>query len=132
LRLDVSQAESAARLQAIQELGLRLDVSQAESAARLQAIQELGLKLDVSQANSAARLEAIQVLGERLRVSEANLVACLLAIERQKNEIKSQTGELEGLRNDLQLIKTSRSWRMTAPLRRLHGRFSAFFQKVGG
>jgi len=125
MKLDVSQTEYAARLEAIQDLALKLDASESNSAARLEAIHELGLKLDASEANSAARLEVIQVLSEKLQVSEGDRAVYLAVIEQQKNEI-------EQVRNNLELMKLSRSWRITAPLRWLHARFSKFIHKVDG
>jgi ADP-heptose:LPS heptosyltransferase len=131
MNLDASEANSAARLEAIQELGMNLDASEANSAARLEAIHKLGMNLDASEANSAARLEIIQVLSKKLQVSEGNRSTCLALIEQQKNEIKSLAEELEQLRNNLELMKLSRSWRITAPLRWIHNQWNNIFGKLG-
>ena len=144
-RLDACEADNAARLEAIEELGMKLDACEANNAARLEAIHDLGLKLDASEANSVARLEAIHDLGLKLDASEANSVARLeaiqtlsgklqtanAAIEQQKYEIKSRAEELEQVRNNLELMKLSRSWRITAPLRWLHNQWNIMFEKLG-
>jgi len=131
VKLDACEAGSAARLQAIQELGLKLDACRADSAARLKVIHELGIKLDASEANSAARLEVIQVLSEKLQVSEGDRATCLAVIEQQKNEIKSRAEELKQVRHNLELMKLSRSWRITAPLRWVHDKWNSIFEKHG-
>ena len=123
MKLDASQAVCETRLEAIHDLALKLDASESNSAERLEAIQKLGLKLDASEANSAARLEVIQVLSEKLQVSEGDRATCLALIEQQKNEI-------EQVRNNLELMKLSRSWRITAPLRWGHAKFLNLFHKV--
>jgi len=89
------------------------------------------MKLDASEANSAARLEVIQVLSEKLQVSEGDRAACLAVIDQQKNEIKSRAEELEQVQNNLELMKLSRSWRITAPLRWIHDRWKSFSRYFG-
>ena len=127
-----AERDRVERLEAIQDLALRLDAAESDRAARLEAIQELGFKLDASEANSAARLEVIQVLSEKLQVSEGERATCLAVIEQQKNEIKGQVEELEQVRNNLELMKLSRSWRITAPLRWFHKKLSCYTDKIGG
>lgn len=124
LKLDVSEANSVARLEVIHDLALRLDATEANSAARLEAIHDLGLRLDASEANSAARLEVIQVLGEKLQAANA-------VIEQQKHEIERRAEQLEQVRNSLELMKLSRSWRITAPLRWVHNQWNNIFEKLG-
>ena len=130
LRFDVSQAECMARLEVIRDLALKLDATEANSAARLEAIRDLALKLDATEANNAARLEIIQALSEKLQVSEGDRTTCLAVIEQQKNEIERRAEELRQVLNSLELMKQSRSWRITAPLRWGHAKLLSIFHKV--
>jgi len=50
-------------------------------------------------------------------VSEGDRAACLAVIEQ--------------VRNNLELMKLSRSWRITAPLRWLHNQWNNIFEKLG-
>jgi len=112
-KYDAAERDRAERLEVIQNLALRLDAAESDRAERLEVIQNLALRLDAAESDRAARLEVIQALSEKLQVSEGDRATCLAVIEQQKNEI-------EQVRNNLELMKLSKSWRITAPLRWLH------------
>ena len=122
-RLEQAEAMIETQLGMIREIQSKYDAAESDRAARLEAIQDLALRLDAAESDRAARLEVIQVLSEELQVSERVRAACLAVIEQQKNEI-------EQVRNNLELMKLSKSWRITAPLRWLHQRWHHFSGKV--
>ena len=68
--LHESEADRAARLEQIEELGKRLSESDKDREARLDQILELTLLLKESEVDRAARLEQIQKLTELLRESD--------------------------------------------------------------
>jgi len=130
--------------------------------AKLKVIErqagELEGRITELEADRAARLEVIYKLSEKLHASEADREARLKVIERQAKEFEEKMGEIEADRaarlkaihdlsrklqmrleitdrqqRELEAMKASRSWRFTAPLRRLHNQwrnFSRHFFKV--
>jgi glycosyltransferase involved in cell wall biosynthesis len=118
-QLAASEADRAARLEAIRHLQARLDesaaqqeligrlsadlaASEADRAARLEAIQHLQAQLAESEADCAAQVELTQRLQAQLAESEADRAARLDAILRQEAVIYK-------LRTDLSAAQ-SRLW----------------------
>ncbi len=96
------------------ELTAKLDRSELDCAARLEVINDLQKRYEESEADRAARLEVINDLQKRYEESEADRAEKL-------EEIKRQLEELDQLHSCLESIKSSRSWRMTAPFRKFLG-----------
>ncbi len=94
-----SEANSAARLEVIHDLGLKLDACQADSVARLKVIdlqvKEFGKKMAEVQADRAARLEVIHNLSERLQASEQDRAERLKVIDLQVKEFGKKMAEVE-------------------------------------
>ena len=118
-KYEESEADRNARLEVIQrqakEFAEKMRELEADRAARLEVINELQRKYEESEADRNARLQVIENLSTRLQASEAERTATLHLIEQQTND-------LEQVRQNLERMKSSLSWRMTAPFRWLLGR----------
>jgi hypothetical protein len=90
---DASEADRAARLNVIEELGERLEASEADRAARLKVIEELTERLEASEADRAARLKVIEELTERLEASEADRTARLKVIEQLGEKLEASEAD---------------------------------------
>jgi len=129
-KLQACEADREARLKVIErqakEFGEKIREIEADREARLKVIErqakEFGEKIGEIEADRAARLEAIHDLSRKLQVCEADLVAKLEIIDRQRHE-------LEQAHNILEAMKASRSWRLTAPLRKLHSQWNNLSRK---
>ncbi len=72
----------------------KYEQSEADSAARLEVINDLGKKYDQSEADSTARLEVINKLQKKYEQSEADRATRLEKIKRQEEEIKQMRNSL--------------------------------------
>ena len=86
--------ESGEDIDRMEELRSRLEVSEADRAARLAAVERLGRQLQASDADRAARLDRINELGKQLAESEADREARLHRIQ----ELERQLAENQTLR----------------------------------
>jgi 2-polyprenyl-3-methyl-5-hydroxy-6-metoxy-1,4-benzoquinol methylase len=102
------------------------------SGRMVQALLDLGRQIDVLEKNRskleadrAARLEVIErqarEFGEKMAEIEADRAARLEVINKQGQVI----GELEA---ELAKLRSSRSWRMTEPFRRMHHRWQSIIK----
>ena len=92
-QLSASEADRAARLDAISTLQGQLEASEADRKARLEVIHTQQKELDASQMDHAARLDAIQKLQSQLQASEADRAARLEVIQAQKKEMESSQAD---------------------------------------
>jgi hypothetical protein len=88
----------------------RLSACEQDRAARLREIERLGAALAEAESDRAARLREIERLGAALAEAESDRTAGLQEIERLVAALAEAERELHAMRS-------SRSWRLTAPLR---------------
>jgi hypothetical protein len=120
---------------------LKLEACEADRAARLEVIERQAAEMESER---AAGLEVLNNLTERLQASETDREARLAVIERQAREFAERVSELEadraarlevintqgqiigGLEEQIHELRSSRSWRMTAPFRWVHQKWLLF------
>jgi glycosyltransferase involved in cell wall biosynthesis len=91
--LEASELDRSARLAVIEQLGEQLKAKETESSERLEGIQELEEKLGTSEADHAARLKVIEQLGEKLEASEADRAARLKVIEQLGEKLEASEAD---------------------------------------
>jgi hypothetical protein len=119
--LSRSEADRAARLEAIQTLAHQLDASEADRAARLEAIQTLAHQLDASEADRAARLDVIHGLQRQLEARDTRLTDVERALANSQTELESARVQLQHAIARIDVMERSRSWRWTQPVRSFGG-----------
>jgi len=106
-RIKECEADRAARLETLNTLSAQLLECEADREARLEVIhrqeKEFIERIKECEADRAARLEVIHEQGRRLA-----------AIETEQNRL---LGELEAAQKELEVLKSSLSWKITAPFR---------------
>jgi hypothetical protein len=114
IRLEAAEADRKARLDVIErqekEFAERLQKSEDDRAARLEAIKELGIKLDAAEADRMARLEVIEhqanEFAEKMQEIEADRAARLEVIKDVCNKLEFYEAERDRLENEVQRLRT--------------------------
>jgi chromosome segregation ATPase len=119
------EADHADRLDVIHALKANLEESEADRAARLTVIHGLKANLEESEADRAARLTVIETLKNELDAGEADRAALADAVNALQSQLHTAETSLDQSRFDLEKtlarlddIVRSRSWRWTSPARR--------------
>jgi len=119
-KLRESDTDRTVRLDVIHKLEEKLRESDTDRTARIDVIHKLEERLRESDTDRTARLDVIHKLEEKLRESDTDRTARLDVIHKLEEQLRVS----ELVQAELTEIKTSRSWKLTAPLRRLHKLFS--------
>ena len=97
-----------------------------------EVINNLSDRLQASEADREARLAVIErqagEFAERMSEVEADRAARLEVINKQGQLIGGLEGQIRELKTELGMLRSSRSWRMTAPFRWVHQKWNSFFK----
>jgi hypothetical protein len=113
-RLRESEADRSARLEQIKFLTNSIKTLEAERAAGHEQVQVLNDRLKESETDRAARLEQIKILANSLKESEAGRLALR---EELQATLANYQMENRTLKDGIDSLYNSLSWRMTRPLR---------------
>lgn len=123
-RLEESEADRAARLEVINALQKRLEESNADCASRLEVIHLRDKQLAESENDRASSLEVINTLQKMLdelndeqKVLKDNFLEKSKMLETAENDLQNTCVELDNKDKELAGIKSSLSWKITAPFR---------------
>ena len=114
----------------------KLEACEVDRASRLEVIErqarESGERIAELEADRASRLEVIErqarEFEERMSEVEADRAARLEVINKQGQLIGGLEGQIRELKTELGMLRSSRSWRMTAPFRWVHQKWNSFFK----
>ena len=122
-RLEQRQAEMTAMLSRIEGLQRRIEENETDLETHRKVLEDLRKRLEDSERDRVAQLDIIRDREQRIEEISQDRAARLKVIEEQGNELEAQRAHIETLKESIKLIKSSLSWKITGPFRRLHDHF---------